>query len=151
MKAKTKIMIAAITFLGVIGTLVFTSIGTTGTFYMTVDELMVNKAKAAGKPVKVSGKIVGETVKWDADNIVLTFEMEGENGERVKVVYEGPKPDALNDEWEAIVEGELTEDNKIVASELLVKCPSKYEALEENGEELPQDHEPINNEKEEGY
>ncbi|AQQ53245.1 cytochrome c maturation protein CcmE [Planococcus lenghuensis] len=152
MKTKMKIILAAITFLAVIGGLMLTSIGSTGTFYLTVDELLVDKAKAAGKPVKVSGNIVGESLKWDPEQILLEFDLEGENGERVTVLYEGVKPDTMNDGWEAIVEGELQEDGTtIIATELLVKCPSKYEAMEENGEVPPEGHEPTTGQPEGGY
>lgn len=142
MKTKTKLIVAVVTFISVIGTLIFTSIGTTGTFYMTVDELLVNIAKAEGKPIKVSGKIVGDSINWDPDKFLLSFDLQGENNEKISVEYEGVKPDSMNDGWEAIVEGELTSSGTLVASELLVKCPSKYEAMEENGEKLPEDHKP---------
>lgn len=151
MKAKSKIIIAAITFLVVIVTLISTSIGTTGTFYMTVDELVVNKAKAEGKPIKVSGKIVGDSIKWEPDKILLSFDLEGESNEIISVHYEGVKPDSMNDGWEAIVEGELTSNGTIIASELLVKCPSKYEAMEEDGEEIPEDHLPLDQQQERSY
>lgn len=151
MKTKIKIMIAALTFLAVIGTLMMTSIGSTGTFYLTVDELMTDKVRAEGKPVKVSGKIVGDSLKWDPDQIKLEFDLEGEGKERVTVIYEGVKPDTMNDGWEAIVEGELQEDGTtLVASELLVKCPSKYEAMEENGGEIPENLQPSYKQQEGG-
>jgi cytochrome c-type biogenesis protein CcmE len=150
MKTKTKLIIAVATFIAVIGTLIFTSIGTTGTFYMTVDELLVNKAKAEGKPINVSGKIVGDSIVWDPDQMLLSFDIKGENNETISVEYGGVKPDSMNDGWEAIVEGELTPNGTLVATELLVKCPSKYEAMEENGEKLPEDHEPIVEQQEGG-
>lgn len=140
MTGKTKIIIAVGIFLGVIGALVYTSIGETATFYMTVDEIAVSKAKAVERPVKVSGKIVGESVEWDPENIILSFELEGESGKRVKVRYEGTKPDTLNDGWEAIVEGTFASNGTLEATDLLVKCPSKYEAMEEEGKTPPEDH-----------
>lgn len=149
MKTKIKIIIAAVTFLAVVGALMLTSINSTGTFYLTVDELMMDKVKAEGKPVKVSGKIVGDSLKWDPEQIVLEFDLRGESNERITVLYEGVKPDTMNDGWEAIVEGELQSDGKtLVASELLVKCPSKYEAMEENGEKIPKDHKPASEQQE---
>ncbi|UOR12065.1 cytochrome c maturation protein CcmE [Halobacillus amylolyticus] len=142
MKRRWKLILVASLFFGVIGMLIYTSIGNAATFYMTVDELKAKQEQAIGKPIKVSGKIVGESVQFDADKILLTFELRGENGGtyRVPIKYEGVKPDTLNDGWEAIVEGELTEDGTLVASELLVKCPSKYEAMEKEGQEPPPSH-----------
>jgi cytochrome c-type biogenesis protein CcmE len=152
MKTRTKLTIVVVLFLSVIGTLIYTSIGKAATFYMTVDELETNIDEAVGKPIKISGKIVGETIKFDPDKILLTFELRGEgvSSYRVPIHYEGVKPDTLNDGWEAIVEGELTKDGTFVATELLVKCPSKYEAMEENGEKPPADHPATSEQQQEG-
>ncbi len=140
MGKKTKMIIALGVFLAVIGTLIYTSIGNAATFYLTVDELKDKQEEAVGKRIKVSGNIVGESINFDSSQILLMFELEGENGFRVPIQYDGVKPDTLNDGWEAIVEGELNSEGVFIASELLVKCPSKYEAMEENGEEIPKDH-----------
>jgi cytochrome c-type biogenesis protein CcmE len=140
MKTKTKLLIGVSLIVGVIAALVINSIGTSAAFYLTVDEVSTKKQQYVGKSLKMSGDIVGETVKWDANKILLTFELEGKNGERIPVTYEGTKPDTLNDGWEAIVTGKLTKDGTFVATDLLVKCPSKYEEMEKEGETPPADH-----------
>ncbi|WP_188453325.1 cytochrome c maturation protein CcmE [Virgibacillus oceani] len=152
MSKRVKIVVVAGLFFGIIGMLVYTSIGNAATFYMTVDELEANQAGAVGKPIKVSGKIVGESINFDQDKILLTFELRNKvDTYRVPIRYEGVKPDTLNDGWEAIVEGELTSDGTLIASELLVKCPSKYEAMEEEEEKMPADHLESNKQQEGGY
>lgn len=140
MKTKAKLIIGISLILGVIGTLVVTSMGKAATLNMTVDEFDEAKVAASVKPVKVSGKLVGDSVEWDPENILLTFELRGEEegSKTVSVRYEGVKPDTLNDGWEAIVEGNLNEDGVFVATDLLVKCPSKYEAMEEEGQVAPE-------------
>jgi cytochrome c-type biogenesis protein CcmE len=52
--------------------------------------------------------------------------------QRVKVVYEGVKPDLLRNEAQAIMTGQLGADGIFRAEELLLKCPTRYE------EALPQ-------------
>jgi hypothetical protein len=42
-------------------------------------------------------------------------------------VYTGPKPDLLQHEAQAIAEGKLNPDGTFVASNLLLKCPTRYE------------------------
>jgi cytochrome c-type biogenesis protein CcmE len=139
-QTKTKLMIGLGIVLSVLGTLIFVGMSSATAFYMTVDEVAEKKSEAIDKPLKMSGNIVGESIQWDPDRILLTFELEGESGERIPVTYEGIKPDTLNDGWEAIVDGRLTPEGTFVASDLLVKCPSKYEALEETGATPPADH-----------
>ena len=46
---------------------------------------------------------------------------------RLDVVYNGVQPDLLKNEAQAIMTGRLGEDGKFYASELLLKCPTKYE------------------------
>lgn len=140
MQTKTKLMIGLGTVLSVIAMLVIMGMNSASAFYMTVDEVSAQKAEAMDKPLKMSGKIIGDSIQWDSNTIVLTFELEGENGNRIPVVYKGIKPDTLNDGWEAIVEGRLSPEGDFIASDLLVKCPSKYEALEQSGQQPPADH-----------
>jgi cytochrome c-type biogenesis protein CcmE len=42
------------------------------------------------------------------------------------VVFNGPKPDQMRHDAEAIVEGKF-DGNEFTAQELLLKCPSRYE------------------------
>ena len=42
--------------------------------------------------------------------------------------YHGVRPDLLKDEAQAIITGSLEPNGEFRATELLLKCPSKYEA-----------------------
>lgn len=48
------------------------------------------------------------------------------NATRMKVIYEGPKPDLLRNEAQAIMTGRIGPDGVFHADELLLKCPSRY-------------------------
>jgi len=104
-----------------------------------------------GQNLRVSGAVIGDSIQYDAQNLILTFEVAhipGDNAEveaqgglakvlhdavvdpnrqRVKVVYNDVKPDLLRDEAQAIMTGHLGEDGVFYADELLLKCPTKYE------------------------
>jgi cytochrome c-type biogenesis protein CcmE len=145
LNTKTKIIIGIGTVLSVLGGLIILGMSNATSFYMTIDEVIEQKDEAMDKPLKVSGKIVGDSVKWDAENMLLTFDLKGESGDHISFEYQGVKPDTFNDEWEAIVDGRLQPDGIFRASDLLVKCPSKYEAMEQSGDTPPADH--INKQK----
>ena len=49
------------------------------------------------------------------------------NRSHLQVIYNGPKPDLLRDEAQAIMTGHLGEDGIFYVDELLLKCPTKYE------------------------
>ena len=96
--------------------------------------------------------LFGDSIEYDAETLTLRFtiahisadndilEIEGgltaaikeaandPNRTRMQVVYQGVKPDLLQHETQAIITGQLGEDGIFVAEELLLKCPSRYEA-----------------------
>ncbi len=107
----------------VIAYLVISSIQGATAEYLTVSQV---KAQAADRMVRVSGTIVGETIDWDAHNLTLRFELSDETG-RLPVFYQGLRPDMFRDGSTAIVEGKMGADGVFQASQILLKCPSKYE------------------------
>jgi cytochrome c-type biogenesis protein CcmE len=131
LKAKSKVIIAGVIILLAIGGLIATGVANTASYYMTVDEFMEKKETLSNRTVKLSGFIIGDSVIYDEQNLKLRFEIrDEEETTRLWVVYEGVKPDMFTDGWEAIVDGQLNKEGVFIASELLVKCPSKYEEQE---------------------
>ncbi len=55
----------------------------------------------------------------------------------IPVEYHGVVPDTFVDGADVVVEGGLRQDGTFVASNLLAKCPSKYEAAAKRGEKNP--------------
>ena len=49
------------------------------------------------------------------------------NARRLQVVYVGVKPDLLRHEAQAILTGRIGDDGVFEATELLLKCPTRYE------------------------
>jgi len=97
--------------------------------------------------------VVGESIQYDPATLDLSFvvaqipgdhrliaEMGGmakvlaeavanPNAARMTIHYTGVKPDLLKDEAQAIVTGSLDAEGVFQATELLMKCPSKYESV----------------------
>ena len=69
---------------------------------------------------------MGETIEWSAEELMLRFKIADDSG-NLAVIYNGPRPDMLRDGSEAVVEGRYIEGESFEASNLLLKCPSKYE------------------------
>jgi cytochrome c-type biogenesis protein CcmE len=146
-----KFMIGGILILGAVVFLIWSSTAATSEYFLTIEELNAKGSKIVDKNVRVSGAVLGDTIQYDAQNLVLTFdvahvpgdnaEIESQGGlaevlhqavmdpsrERMKVVYEGVMPDLLRNEAQAIMTGHLGEDGVFYADELLLKCPTKYE------------------------
>ena len=106
---------------------VLTSIGASTAYYLTVAEL---KSKGpSDRLVRASGLVVGDSIEWDAQQMLLLFEIADESGS-LPVVYHGPRPDMFRDEAQVVAEGIYTKDGTFEAASLLLKCPSKYEEEE---------------------
>ena len=120
-------------------------------YFLTVDEVLNKGAAIYDKEIRISGAVIGESIQYDAQSIVLNFsiahvagdnqEIEKEGGlatalhlavldknrARLKIIYHGVKPDLLRNEAQAILTGKMKPDGYFYASELLLKCPTKYE------------------------
>ena len=115
----------AIVVLG-IGYLILSSIQGATAYYLTVSELKAKGPSIQGKSVRVSGTIVGDTIEWNARDLILNFDIADDSGS-LSVVYKGVRPDMFRDGAEAVVEGKYSGEGVFNANTLLLRCPSKYE------------------------
>ena len=67
------------------------------------------------------------TIETDASAGTVAFSV-SDGTSTVPILYQGPMPDTLRDEGEAVVEGEMGADGVFRADKLFAKCPSKFEA-----------------------
>ena len=149
--SRMKFVIGGLIIISAVVYLIISSTKTNAQYFMTVAELKEEGASIVGRNLRVSGAVLGETIQYDADTLRLVFEVAhvpGDNQEieregglaealnmavndpsrpRLRVVYEGVKPDLLRHEAQAIMTGTMGEDGVFYADELLLKCPTKYE------------------------
>lgn len=87
----------------------------------------VQEARESQKVVQVKGQRVVGSENFDIENKVFKFKMADEKGEEFEVIYHGVKPANLEQAEEIVVIGRF-EGGTFEADQLLVKCPSKYQA-----------------------
>lgn len=148
-----KFIIGGIVIVGGILYLIISSLSANVQYFLTVDEV-VTKSRAGeleGRNIRVSGAVVGDTIQYDIDTLELSFTiahvpadnqlLDEEGGlaqalhnavldtsrSRLDVVYNGPVPDLLQDESQAILTGQILSSGVFKADEILLKCPTKYE------------------------
>jgi cytochrome c-type biogenesis protein CcmE len=88
------------------------------------------KARASASAVQVAGKLVEHSDRFDEANAQLVFTLENEHGQQLAVTYKGPKPGNFNEAIQVVAIGRF-HDGALEAEKLLVKCPSKYQGVEE--------------------
>lgn len=149
--SRLKFVIGGLLIVAAVVYLIVSSTKASAQYYLTIDELMASKAEVGDRELRISGAVEGDSIQYEAETLTLQFtivnvpadmqEIEQAGGlaevlhravsdpaaTRLPVVYEGPKPDLLRHEAQAIVTGRLGEDGVFRADELLLKCPTRYE------------------------
>ncbi len=86
-----------------------------------------NEARTMDKNVQVMGKVDKNSAYYDESTGVFSFDIiDIETGDRMKVDYAGTKPGNFEQAVSVVCIGKY-HDNIFEASNLLVKCPSKYQ------------------------
>ena len=114
-----------------------------GIYSKPVDELVSQKSKYQGKAIRAEGNLVHGTLVKKDNPCEYRFRIE-KNGTEVPVRFAScVAPDTFRDvagmDVQVTVEGALRPDGSFEATQVLAKCPSKYEMQEKqkNGEKAP--------------
>lgn len=131
--------------------LILSSTKANAQYFLTIDELLAKKGAMSDQSLRISGAVIGDSIRVNQDTLEIRFSMANipgdqktidqqggiakvlhdavinREGSTIEVVYTGMKPDLLKDEAQAIVTGRLGEDGVFSADELLLKCPTRYE------------------------
>jgi cytochrome c-type biogenesis protein CcmE len=148
---RMKFIIGGLLIVAAIIYLIVSSTQASAQYFLTVDELYSKGTEIQGRDVRISGAVIGDSIQYDPQTLNLTFtvasipgdnkEIEAQGGlaavlhaavtdssrQKLNVVYNGPKPDLLRNEAQAIITGKMETDGVFQADELLLKCPTKYE------------------------
>lgn len=100
--------------------------GNTAATTMSIAEAAENPQ--AGQKVQVSGNVVQDS--FSTSNDVLTFKIydpEGDPATQLEVRYDGAASSTFGNDVTAICTGKINDEGVLECSELVTKCPSKYE------------------------
>jgi len=148
---RIKFILGGLLILAAVVYLIASSTQASAEYFLTIDELKAKGSAVVDRNLRISGAVVGDTIEYDPKTLNLTFmvaNVPGDNNEiealgglakvlheavsdltrtRMKVIYNGAKPDLMRDEAQAIMTGHMGADGIFYADELLLKCPTKYE------------------------
>lgn len=117
------------------GYLVVSAIQATGVPYKHIRELPAIDSSSEPMEVKVTGKVKEGTLNYNPHEPRIEFHAEGPEGDSVRVIYEGLKPDAMVEGSHVILEGPYDPSEDVLrASSLLAKCPSRYKTEYSSGD-----------------
>jgi len=94
--------------------------------YVSFDE-----AQKSSRRVQVAGGLIPDSTTYVESDELLRFGMVEEGGETMTILYEGVKPGNFEEATQIVAIGSYS-DGAFYADQLLVKCPSKYQGIEED-------------------
>ena len=116
-----KVIIAAVI---IIAALIF---GASSFLESNIEYGTFSNAMATHKKIQVKGEFVKEQpTSFDLEKGEFHFYLKDEDGKVVPVVFDGAKPNNFEIATSVVVKGKY-KDNYFHATEILTKCPSKYE------------------------
>ena len=119
---KMKIIIASVL---IVAAIIFGAVSFVET---NVEYADFRSAVSTQKKVRVKGEWVkDESSEFGASRGQFVFYMKDDNGQEEKVIFDGAKPNNFELANAVVVKGRY-QDGCFRASEILTKCPSKYEA-----------------------
>jgi cytochrome c-type biogenesis protein CcmE len=150
-QGKGKFLVAGLLITAAVAYLIVSSTGSTAHYFLTIEEVQRTGDESIGRNITVSGAVLGDTIAYDSSTPRVTFtvvQVPGDpkeveragglatvlhtavndpNAPRLEVVYDDVKPDLLQHEAQAIMRGQLGDDGRFYADEVLLKCPTRYE------------------------
>lgn len=125
-KYQKKYMIGAGVVLVLIIGLIGFGLTQTGQWSVTVSQLKDKGTQAIGQGARVSGQLEANSIQKDVSQNKIAFVLtDGTN--TLPVSYNGVVPDTFDRAVEVVAEGKLNSDGSFTATNVLAKCPSKYD------------------------
>ena len=128
---KGKFIIGAVVIGAAFGYFIFMAFQSATIYYFTVSEISEEPQTPQGKTVRVSGKLVPESFYRPENSTEAYFSItDGTNS--MSAIHDGILPDLFfNKNSEIILEGVHSPGDSFESYNVIVKCPSKYVAMEE--------------------
>lgn len=137
MKPSVKFGIGATVIIAAVTLMMVEGVKQTGTYFLTPTQLVEKSAADDGLHdlgVKVAAKVVkGSIARQDGQRVDFTI---SDGTHSFPVTYVGLVPDTFTDanDIEVVVDGKFGRDGVFVATDVIAKCGSRYEAAWEEGQ-----------------
>lgn len=128
MKKAVSIALTVLAVTGAVIYLLVSGLDDTVVYYKTVDELLADPGRFETRPVRINGVLVPGSIKAKPGTEDYLFQIT-KRQQVLNVAYSGILPDTMLEDQELVVQGVYDgAEARFQASEILTKCPSKYEA-----------------------
>lgn len=127
---RLKLILAAVVLTIALGYFTFTAFQSARVYYLTVGEVLTHTSN--GELLRANGKLVPNSFQRDTGETKATFTLT-DGTATLAVNYDGVVSDLFfNPEAEIVAEGTYHGEGIFDATDILVKCPSKYVAAKDS-------------------
>lgn len=134
-KSNLRFLLGTLLVIGAIAFLVFTSLENE-IYYYTVSEVGEQIELLEGETFRIKGNVVPQTHflrEGTLDEHIFTLVAENQT---IEISFLGALPDTFSDNAEVVALGRLINAEHFEATEVVAKCPSRYENGAPTGEDL---------------
>jgi cytochrome c-type biogenesis protein CcmE len=122
---RTKYLIAGGIVLAALAGLVYSGVKESMVYFYTPTEVREKTDAVRGKALRVGGMVVEGSVRWDPQQVLLTFALtDGQSN--VPVRHRGTAPDLFKEGAGAVVEGTWAPEGYLRSSAIMAKHSEEY-------------------------
>ena len=128
---KWKALIGFLVLMGALGYFAFMAFQSATVYYFTVSEMNDEGTTPQGRVVRVSGTLIPSSFFREDGSTIANFVLT-DGSQNLSAAHNGVLPDLFfNEHSEIILEGTYTPGGVFQSQNVIVKCPSKYIAADE--------------------
>ena len=133
-RKSVKVFVVFIAVIAAIGYLIISGLEGTFVYSRTISEIRRLGTEVAGQGLRIEGTVVPGSLKKSGTDLKCSFALADSPDEAIEVRFDGMLPDTFKEGMPAMAEGEYHAGDYFEATNVLTKCPSKYEPAPEEGE-----------------
>ncbi|MEK7220675.1 MAG: cytochrome c maturation protein CcmE [candidate division NC10 bacterium] len=122
---KLKYLLAGGIVVAALAGMIYSGVKESMVYFYTPTELVQKKDSVRGKSLRVGGMVVDGSIRWDPQNLLLTFQLTDGQG-TVFVRHKGTAPDLFKEGAGAVVEGAWTSEGYFRSSNIMAKHSEEY-------------------------
>ncbi|MCH8184942.1 MAG: cytochrome c maturation protein CcmE [Chloroflexi bacterium] len=128
-----KFLIGMVVLIGAMGYFAFMAFQSATVYYYTVSEMSEVGPTPDGRLVRVSGKLIPDSFTRGDGTTVASFSLT-DGTQVLQATHDGVIPELFfNEHSDIILEGSHTPGGVFQSQNVIVKCPSKYVAVDDQG------------------
>jgi cytochrome c-type biogenesis protein CcmE len=122
---RVKFLVGGLIVAAALAGLVYSGVRDSMVYFYTPSELAQKRDQVSGKALRVGGMVVGGSINWDPQALLLTFQLT-DGHSTVAVRHKGTAPDLFKEGAGAVVEGTWNPEGFVRSSTIMAKHSEEY-------------------------